>query len=1184
MATQIPSIPTPAQNLIGAVEALKQTVEVREGRRGDPLDAFVSYRNLKDYIVTDETIVTYLGLAHDHTVEHITPVASSRVLGRGSSGSGDAQEMVLSSDYGLTFTYAASSLKINTSQDLQAAASPTFVTVKLSGLTDGYIPYHVADATGLANSSIYMDGTTVVINSGALRIGVDDTTRAAVSLYGSDADNAAVIFSYLGANHDAAFHYWRLGGLADDYQIGPDTDIDMFVFKAEGDLLITGGTVSCYDLTSGYVPYHVSNAAGLANSNIQSDGSGLVAINSAVQATKTLYISSGSTYGLYIKGTASGTTTGLCIEADGTQTLTIAVNRSLAGFPGLPVITASTGEMSFDYPSRVFIGTFIDGYETWATNALIINQTTADNATLILASSDVVHPITTLAPTNAYLTVQKVTATGGGVMFRGFSDLAGTTPVSIRGNFGVSNPTDTVGAVEIVGTRWNGVASPADAVADLDAAETIFAVKNNATLRFAVFGDGHIAVGESVVHSDDLININFQPVDDTAAYPLQCAYYPVSTQTGTYTYVAYNITMLLMKNAAGTTNSGTIIGQQINCYASTADFAGTLNIMEGSEITYGLASGATGTINTLYGLYLYGYCQTGNTVGTLYDLYMTGSYTGTVTTHYGIYQVNASAPNYLASKLIIGLAAAASTGSTFNTRGLVVNQTSYDDELLTLQSGDISTPFTTLIDDDTFFCVKKYSAGYGGAWLQGWAETGAYPGLVLSGYLGSTTPTVTIPAIRVEAYKLSGTTSGALAATEMVLEVCNSTTSLVTVLGSGYVGIGTVAPVCNLEVEDNATTAAMLVKLTQDDETPYGLIIGNDTYSTTDTNGLRFMVKNTGAVEISWTAGDFTLGPATDLDALKLDSNKDLYLTAGDAYIYGRTANALTIGNGAAGADYTITFNGETNDGVLTWMEDEDYFQFGDDLYLLAGEHIGLATAPVSYRAIYYNETWSSEPAATPNGAIYVNQVHNYTLTGDKVAIGLVMITDANTINQGASSGSLYGGDFLTYARSGTVLTNLKGIQCWVYPIAGSTVTTAYGIDVRIVGTAATTSYAIYATGGTWGLYVNSDANYLEGTLDCGNLEIGHGAAGVDYTLSFNGETNDCTITWMEDEAYLNFSPDVYVAGDMHVVGGSLYVTELAAAQADFAGKGQLWIKNNTPNELWFTDDAGTDHQIAFVP
>jgi len=46
-------------------------------------------------------------------------------------------------------------------QSVKTTFSPTFVTVKLSALTDGYVPYHVSDATGLANSVIRTDGTLV---------------------------------------------------------------------------------------------------------------------------------------------------------------------------------------------------------------------------------------------------------------------------------------------------------------------------------------------------------------------------------------------------------------------------------------------------------------------------------------------------------------------------------------------------------------------------------------------------------------------------------------------------------------------------------------------------------------------------------------------------------------------------------------------------------------------------------------------------------------------------------------------------------------------------------------------------------------------------------------------------------------------------------------------------------------
>lgn len=40
----------------------------------------------------------------------------------------------------------------------------------------------------------------------------------------------------------------------------------------------------------------------------------------------------------------------------------------------------------------------------------------------------------------------------------------------------------------------------------------------------------------------------------------------------------------------------------------------------------------------------------------------------------------------------------------------------------------------------------------------------------------------------------------------------------------------------------------------------------------------------------------------------------------------------LKIGEGTAATDYTITADGETNDGVITWMEDEAHWQFADDI------------------------------------------------------------------------------------------------------------------------------------------------------------------------------------------------------------------------------------------------------------
>ena len=44
---------------------------------------------------------------------------------------------------------------------------------------------------------------------------------------------------------------------------------------------------------------------------------------------------------------------------------------------------------------------------------------------------------------------------------------------------------------------------------------------------------------------------------------------------------------------------------------------------------------------------------------------------------------------------------------------------------------------------------------------------------------------------------------------------------------------------------------------------------------------------------------------------------------------------------------------------------------------------------------------------------------------------------------------------------------------------------------------------------------------------------------------------------------------------------GTVYIKERTVAFDDQAAWGQIWVKNDDPNTLWFTDDGGTDFNIA---
>ncbi len=62
--------------------------------------------------------------------------------------------------------------------------------------------------------------------------------------------------------------------------------------------------------------------------------------------------------------------------------------------------------------------------------------------------------------------------------------------------------------------------------------------------------------------------------------------------------------------------------------------------------------------------------------------------------------------------------------------------------------------------------------------------------------------------------------------------------------------------------------------------------------------------------------------------------------------------NTLSFGDGTTDADIVITFNANNNDGVLSWKEDEDYFEFSDDILLATAEKLQFRDT-----AIYINSS-----------------------------------------------------------------------------------------------------------------------------------------------------------------------------------------------------------------------------------
>ena len=109
----------------------------------------------------------------------------------------------------------------------------------------------------------------------------------------------------------------------------------------------------------------------------------------------------------------------------------------------------------------------------------------------------------------------------------------------------------------------------------------------------------------------------------------------------------------------------------------------------------------------------------------------------------------------------------------------------------------------------------------------------------------------------------------------------------------------------------------------------------------------------------------------------------------------------------------------------------------------------------------------------------------------------------------------------------------------------------------------------------------------LDGKLSTSGGEI-TGTNGIDFNpgsdvdvdLLTVGVTDAPRLYWDESLSAFRTTETVVTDNDLRVVGGYVKIGEQAAAQADTEGYGQLWVRDDAPNTLMFTDDAGNSGEV----
>ena len=185
---------------------------------------------------------------------------------------------------------------------------------------------------------------------------------------------------------------------------------------------------------------------------------------------------------------------------------------------------------------------------------------------------------------------------------------------------------------------------------------------------------------------------------------------------------------------------------------------------------------------------------------------------------------------------------------------------------------------------------------------------------------------------------------------------------------------------------------------------------------------------------------------------------------------------SITVGDGTAGTDITVTFDGESNDGVFKWMEDEDYFEFSDDILIAAAEKLQFRDS-----AIYINSSTDGQLDLVADTEIQIAATTidmngnadisgNLSVGGNLDVTGSFDMSDANITNIGsiALDTITNDGTDITLDSSGDIILDAGGANVTIKDDGTSILDIANNSsDVELTVSVADKNFKIKGTDGS---------------------------------------------------------------------------------------------------------------------
>jgi len=265
--------------------------------------------------------------------------------------------------------------------------------------------------------------------------------------------------------------------------------------------------------------------------------------------------------------------------------------------------------------------------------------------------------------------------------------------------------------------------------------------------------------------------------------------------------------------------------------------------------------------------------------------------------------------------------------------------------------------------------------------------------------------------------------------------------------------------------------------------------------------------------------------------------------------------NTLTFGAGTAGTDISITFDGESNDGVLKWMEDEDYFEFSDDILVASTEKIQFRDT-----AIFINSSADGQLDLVADTEIQIAATTvdingNVDISGTLTVAGALDFSDANISNIGsiALDTITNDGTDITLDSSGDIILDADGADITLKD-AGTTfgsLTNSSGELVIKSGSTPTAAITLSGANATIEGNLTVDGNFdVTGTLDfsdsaitnVGSIQLDSiaGDADSNTSITFSGSDVITMATGGTTALTIDASQNVTIAGDLTVTGDDI--------------------------------------------